>query len=53
LRYAVGPGVRYGTPIGPIRFDVGYQINPIPNLQIDGREQQRRWRLHFSIGQAF
>jgi outer membrane protein assembly complex protein YaeT len=53
LRYAVGPGVRYGTPIGPIRFDVGYQINPIPNLQIDGQEQQRRWRLHFSIGQAF
>ena len=23
LRYAVGPGVRYQTPVGPLRFDVG------------------------------
>jgi outer membrane protein assembly factor BamA len=53
LRYAVGPGFRYQTPVGPIRFDVGYQVNPIPNLQIDGEAQQRRWRMHFSIGQAF
>jgi outer membrane protein insertion porin family len=53
LRYAVGPGLRYITPIGPIRFDVGIQLNPIPNLTIDGEEQQRRWRMHFSIGQAF
>ena len=24
LRYAVGPGIRYNTPIGPVRFDVGF-----------------------------
>ncbi len=24
----VGTGVRYHTPIGPIRFDVGYNLNP-------------------------
>ena len=30
LRYAVGPGLRYQTPVGPIRFDFGYQLNPIP-----------------------
>jgi outer membrane protein assembly factor BamA len=53
LRYAVGPGFRYVTPVGPIRFDVGIQLNPVPNLQIDGEPQQRRWRMHFSIGQAF
>jgi outer membrane protein assembly complex protein YaeT len=53
LRYAVGPGLRYQTPIGPIRFDVGYQLNPIPNLQVNGSPQTRRYRLHFSIGQAF
>jgi outer membrane protein insertion porin family/translocation and assembly module TamA len=53
LRYAVGPGLRYQTPIGPIRFDVGYQLNPIPGLMINGQPQTRRWRVHFSIGQAF
>ncbi len=53
LRYDVGPGLRYQTAIGPIRFDVGYQLNPIPGLLINGSPQTRRFRLHFSIGQAF
>lgn len=53
LRYAIGPGLRYQTPVGPIRFDVGYQLNPIPGLLISGEEQRRPWRMHFSIGQAF
>jgi outer membrane protein assembly complex protein YaeT len=53
LRYAVGPGLRYQTPIGPIRFDFGYQLNPIPGLLINGEPQTRRWRVHFSIGQAY
>ena len=54
LRYAVGTGLRYTTPVGPLRFDIGYQLNPIPGLIIDsGNPQTRRWRMHFSIGQAF
>ena len=53
LRYAVGPGLRYLTPVGPIRLDVGYQLNPIPGLLVNGQPQARRWRMHFSIGQAF
>jgi outer membrane protein insertion porin family/translocation and assembly module TamA len=53
LRYAVGPGLRYLTPIGPIRFDLGWQLNPIPGLLVNGEPQTRPWRLHFSIGQAF
>ena len=53
LRYAVGPGLRYQTPIGPIRFDVGYQLNPTPDLLVNGTPQTRRFRFHFSIGQAF
>jgi outer membrane protein insertion porin family/translocation and assembly module TamA len=53
LRYAVGTGLRYQTPVGPIRFDIGYQLNPIEGLRVNGKEQSRRWRLHFSIGQAF
>jgi outer membrane translocation and assembly module TamA len=53
LRYAIGPGLRYQTPIGPIRFDFGYQLNPTPELIVNGSPQSRRWRVHFSIGQAF
>jgi outer membrane protein insertion porin family len=53
LRYAVGPGIRYMTPIGPARFDVGYQLNPIEGLLVNGEPEKRRFRLHFSIGQAF
>jgi outer membrane protein assembly complex protein YaeT len=53
LRYAVGPGLRYLTPVGPARIDLGYQVNPIDNLLVNGKPQARRWRVHFSIGQAF
>jgi outer membrane protein assembly complex protein YaeT len=53
LHYAVGPGLRYQTPIGPVRFDLGYQVNPIEGLIVNGEPQRRRWRIHFSIGQAF
>ena len=54
LRYAVGTGLRYQTPVGPIRFDFGYQLNPNPALKLaTGEVNERRWRVHFSIGQAF
>lgn len=53
LRYDVGPGLRYMTPIGPLRVDLGYQLNPEPGLIVNGNPQTRRFRIHFSIGQAF
>ncbi len=53
LRYSAGPGLRYLTPVGPVRIDLGYQLNPIPGLLVDGQPEKRRWRAHFSIGQAF
>ena len=53
LRYAVGPGLRYQTPVGPLRLDVGYQLNPLEGLLVNGEPQARRWRLHVSIGQAY
>jgi outer membrane protein assembly complex protein YaeT len=53
LRVAVGPGLRYLTPIGPIRVDVGYQLDPIEGLLVNGAPQKRPLRIHFSIGQAF
>lgn len=46
LRHSVGFGLRYQTVVGPIRFDVGYQLNPQdPN--------DERYRLHLSFGEAF
>ena len=53
LRWAVGPGIRYDTPIGPVRLDLGVQLNPIDGLVIEGNPETRKWRVHFSIGQAF
>jgi outer membrane protein insertion porin family/translocation and assembly module TamA len=53
LRVSVGPGIRYLTPVGPVRLDVGYQLTPIDGLVVRGRPETRRWRVHVSIGQAF
>lgn len=55
LRVDVGAGVRYKTLVGPIRFDVAYQLTPDEALVIKGLGpgQYRRFRFHFSIGQAF
>jgi len=53
LRMDVGPGLRYLTPIGALRADLGYQVNRVPGLVINGQPEVRHWRLHLSIGQAF
>jgi len=53
LRVNIGPGLRYATPIGVVRADLGYQLTPIDGLVIAGEPQRRRWRIHFSIGHAF
>lgn len=53
LRVDVGPGLRYRTPIGPIRVDLGYQLTRVEGLLVNGEPEPRRWRIHFSIGQAF
>jgi outer membrane protein assembly complex protein YaeT len=53
LRYDIGPGLRYLTPVGPLRVDFAYQLNPIEGLVVDGQLSERRWRVHFSIGQSF
>lgn len=52
LRGAVGFGVRYKSPIGPIRVDLGFKLqrNPIPGKP-DKREPLTA--LHITLGQAF
>jgi outer membrane protein assembly complex protein YaeT len=53
LRVSVGPGLRYQTPVGPVRVDVGYQLTPIDGLLVNGEPEPRNFRIHFSLGQAF
>lgn len=31
--HSVGVGVRYQTPVGPVRFDVGYRITSVPGVK--------------------
>ena len=45
LRYAVGVGVRYKLPFGPIRADIA--------LPLDKREGDSGFQVYVSIGQAF
>ncbi len=45
LRVGAGPGLRYFSPIGPLRLDVGFPLNP--------RNSDDTWQLYISIGQAF
>jgi outer membrane protein assembly factor BamA len=49
LRGALGIGLRYRSPVGPIRIDVGF---PLDRREIGG-QLERRAVWHFSIGQAF
>ncbi|MGZ4814866.1 MAG: POTRA domain-containing protein [Terriglobales bacterium] len=58
---AVGTGVRYRTPIGPVRVDFGYNLNPtsypiaITNNGVTTYTpaQTRRLNFFFSVGQTF
>jgi outer membrane protein assembly complex protein YaeT len=49
LRGSVGFGLRYRSPVGPIRLDLGFKLD---RRTIGGRLEPRTV-LHFSIGQAF
>jgi outer membrane protein assembly complex protein YaeT len=57
--HAVGLGLRYKTPIGPLRFDFGYNLNPtyyfqgIPNSSDFETQRMRHFNVFFSIGQPF
>lgn len=61
ISHALGVGIRYKTPIGPVRFDLGYNLNPpafpsfqgtAPN-QVFVPRQAGHFNFYFSIGQTF
>jgi outer membrane protein insertion porin family len=49
LRGAVGFGVRYNSPVGPLRLDIGFKLD---RRTIAG-SLERRHEWHFSFGHAF
>ena len=65
--HAVGVGLRYKTPIGPLRFDFGYNLNPTRYFQTVTTtdpvtkittstltsQSLRHFNVFFSIGQPF
>ena len=46
LRHSAGPGIRYLTPVGPIRLDWGFVLDPEPGDATTNR-------VHFSFGYFF
>jgi outer membrane protein assembly complex protein YaeT len=50
LRAGAGFGLRYKSPVGPIRVDLGFKLG---TLQMLGLKREHRVALHVSIGQAF
>ncbi|MBL8293834.1 MAG: BamA/TamA family outer membrane protein [Bryobacterales bacterium] len=63
--HAVGFGLRYKTPVGPVRLDLAYSVNS-PRFQYEPRQDLtsgptgppvttriNRFQFHFSLGQTF
>jgi outer membrane protein insertion porin family len=66
--HAIGIGARYQTPIGPLRFDFGYNLNPpyfpsFTNITTNngtgqsvgqfGYQRAGHFNFSFSVGQSF
>jgi outer membrane protein assembly factor BamA len=65
LRPVLGLGIHYNTPVGPIAFDVGLNLDkrvypywddadtPEPDDDFINQSFESRWAWYFSIGSAF
>ena len=51
--HAVGAGLRYKTPIGPVRLDLAWNINPPAFEGSTGTGRLNKFQFFFSIGQTF
>jgi outer membrane protein insertion porin family len=50
VRVAAGFGARYRSPIGPLRVDFGFKVNP---RVLASGSRERGMIVHISLGQAF
>jgi len=50
IRGAVGFGIRYASPVGPIRIDLGFKTD---RQSLASGRRERLTALHISLGQAF
>ena len=58
LSHTIGFGFRYATPIGPVRLDLGYQLNPARFLVPDGQggltlSRLPHFQFFFNLGAIF
>jgi outer membrane protein insertion porin family len=49
LRGAYGFGLRYNSPLGPVRLDFGFKMD----RQLVAGKRERGWEYHLNIGEAF
>ena len=42
---SIGIGLRYATPVGPIRIDLGHNLNALPGIKAT--------QIFITLGQAF
>ena len=57
MKFSIGAGIRYNTPVGPLRLDWGYKLrrldvfysnaNPVINIS------ESPYEFHFTLGNAF
>lgn len=60
LKQSVGAGLRWVTPVGPLRLDFGYKLDrekdlcPLGNVtDCTSPEKESPWEIHFTLGHPF
>jgi len=52
--HSAGFGLRLLTPLGPVRFDMGFNLDPKTKLDADGNPvREKRAHFFFTLGHAF